>query len=334
VYDDGREEDTPRERTGDREHRSDRDSGKKSSDKESKDEASQEIRTLIDNHQVGGIIGKAGANVKRVREETGAFVSILKAEFRNVQERIMVLKGTATQIAKGCRLLADLLIDVAHKEKKENTENLSDTTSVRFLVHRTAVGAVIGKAGAVIKETQSDSGARVQVSNEPLPQSTEKTVTITGTPAHIEHAALRILTQLRDNPVRSGTKVFPYVPGQPLYAQPPSYAPPLYGQPVLYPSVSHTAPQYIAPVSTSSQPPSTQKIAIPTVCAGCVIGKGGSVIRDLRAQSGTNISIADPDPNAHTERVVTISGTPQGIQTAVYLIRQLVEQYQPAPSYP
>jgi len=226
-----------------------------------------------------------------------------------------------------------LLIDVAHtKEKKENPESLSESTSVRFLVHRSAVGAVIGKAGAVIKETQSDSGARVQVSNEPLPQSTEKTVTISGTPEQIEHAALRILTQLRDNPLRSGTKVFPYVPGQPLYAQPPSYAPPHYGQPVLYPSV-HPAPTYIAPLTTSTQPPSTQKIAIPTVCAGCVIGKGGSVIRDLRAQSATNISIADPDPNAHTERVVTISGTPQGIQTAVYLIRQLVEQYQPAPSY-
>jgi len=333
-YDDGREEETHRERAGDREHRSDRDTGKKSSDKESKEEATQEIRTLIDNHQVGGIIGKGGSNVKKVRDETGAFVSILKAEFRNVQERIMVLKGTSTQIAKGCRLLADLLMDVAHqKEKKENSDSLSDTIAIRFLVHRSAVGAVIGKAGAVIKETQSDSGARVQVSNEPLPQSTEKTVTITGTPAQIEHAALRILTQLRDNPIRSGTKVFPYVPGQPLYAQPPSYAPPHYGQPVLYPSVSHSAPTYIAPVSSSSQPPSTQKIAIPTVCAGCVIGKGGSVIRDLRAQSGTNISIADPDPNAQTERVVTISGTPQGIQTAVYLIRQLVEQYQPTPSY-
>jgi len=213
-YDDGREEETHRERAGDREHRSDRDTGKKSSDKESKEEATQEIRTLIDNHQVGGIIGKGGSNVKKVRDETGAFVSILKAEFRNVQERIMVLKGTSTQIAKGCRLLADLLMDVAHqKEKKENSDSLSDTIAIRFLVHHSAVGAVIGKAGAVIKETQSDSGARVQVSNEPLPQSTEKTVTITGTPAQIEHAALRILTQLRDNPIRSGTKVVPVCSG-------------------------------------------------------------------------------------------------------------------------
>merc|ERR1712226_50807 len=77
------------------------------------------------------------------------------------------------------------------------------------------------------------------------------------------------------------------------------------------------------------QTANTQKIAIPTICAGCVIGKGGAVIRDLRAQSGTNISIADADPTNPNERVVTLTGTPQGIQTAIYLIRQLVEQYQP-----
>lgn len=84
----------------------------------------------------------------------------------------------------------------------------------------------------------------------------------------------------------------------------------------------------------ASAPANTQKIAIPTICAGCVIGKGGAVIRDLRAQSGTNISIADADPTNPNERVVTLTGTPQGIQTAIYLIRQLVEQYQPpAQSY-
>lgn len=68
-------------------------------------------------------------------------------------------------------------------------------------------------------------------------------------------------------------------------------------------------------------------------CIGCVIGKGGSVIRDLRVQSGTNISIADPEANNPNERVVTLTGTPQGIHTAVLLIRQLVEQYQPPERY-
>ena len=45
-------------------------------------------------------------------------------------------------------------------------------------VSRTGVGAIIGKAGAAIKSLQADTGARVQVSNETLPQSSEKTVSM------------------------------------------------------------------------------------------------------------------------------------------------------------
>jgi heterogeneous nuclear rnp K-like protein 2 len=75
--------------------------------------------------------------------------------------------------------------------------------------------------------------------------------------------------------------------------------------------------------------PVSQKIAIRTVCSGCVLGKGGSIIKELRAQSGTNISLADPDPETPNERIVTITGPPSNIQHAIYLIREAVEKYVP-----
>merc|ERR1712130_381308 len=281
----------------------------------------------------GGIIGKGGANVKRVREEAGVFLSILKAEFRAVQERIMVMKGTISQIAKALFLISeffcDRLIEGSGKEK-----NSGEGIAIRLLVHRASVGAVIGKGGTTIKETQSETNVRVQVSNEPLPNSTEKTVTITGSPSAIQQATTRILTQLKDNPLRSGTKVYAYVPGQPMYPSQPAYGLPYMQQQPLG-LLQQPFPSYggMGSGSQSNMPTSTQKIAIPTVCAGCVIGKGGSVIRDLRAQSQCNISIADPEQNSPNERVVTLTGTSQGIQTAIYLIRQLVEQYQPQQSY-
>jgi len=310
-------------------------------------EVVMDVRVLIENHQVGGIIGKAGANVRRVREESGAFISILKTDFRNVQERILVLKGNVHQILKATKSVAQLMLDNQNarekkgeddrKKKKQPSKQLkneksnsneSDTTiPFKILVHKLAVGAIIGKGGATIKETQNETGTRIQVSNEPLPYSTEKTVTITGTPVAIENAAQRVLNQLTENPLRSGTKAYPYVPGHPPYPSP--YASPPYASPppMLY---GNNSPAQIYPYGS---PTTTQKIAIPTVCAGCVIGNGGAVIRDLRSQSGTSISIADPDSNSPNERVVTLTGSPQGIQTAVYLIRQLVEQYQPPQSY-
>ena len=78
-------------------------------------------------------------------------------------------------------------------------------------------------------------------------------------------------------------------------------------------------------------PPKTEKIVIPTVCAGTVIGKGGSIIRDIKLQSSTTITIADPEPTAPQDRIVSISGTGHGIQTAISLIRHRVESYTPPP---
>lgn len=303
----------------------------------------QELRILIDNNQVGGIIGKAGSNVTQVREEAGIFLSILKAE-NNVTERVMVLKGQYEQLVKGIHMIANLLIEADAKFK--DTANMQEgQTKLRLLVHRHAVGAVIGKGGAVIKETQQETGARVQVSNDPLPQSTEKTVTISGTPMAIHQATMRVLGQLRENPLRSGTKSYPYVPGVASFmAQSPFGVPQQsYAQFNPYGLQQQQAPGLPfgadfgggggggggGGMANAAAHANTQKIAIPTICAGCVIGKGGAVIRDLRAQSGTNISIADAEPTNPNERVVTLTGTPQGIQTAIFLIRQLVEQYQP-----
>ena len=71
------------------------------------------------------------------------------------------------------------------------------------------------------------------------------------------------------------------------------------------------------------------RVAIPTVCSGCVLGKGGGIIKELRAQSGTNISLADPDAAAPNERVVTITGSSAAIGRAFMLIREAVEKYVP-----
>lgn len=299
----------------------------------------QELRILIENNQVGGIIGKGGANVTQVRDEAGVFLSILKAE-TNVSERVMVLKGQYEQLVKGILMISSLLIEADAKFKKETPNLQEGQTKLRLLVHRHAVGAVIGKAGAVIKETQQETGARVQVSNDPLPQSTEKTVTISGTPMAIHQATMRVLGQLRENPLRPGTKSYPYVPGLTSFpAMPAAFV--AAGYPQQYPQFAAQQPFQAefgggalggaGAGGAAGGVANTQKIAIPTICAGCVIGKGGAVIRDLRAQSGTNISIADAEPVNPNERVVTLTGTPQGIQMAIFLIRQLVEQYQPPP---
>ncbi|UYV68051.1 HNRNPK [Cordylochernes scorpioides] len=74
-------------------------------------------------------------------------------------------------------------------------------------------------------------------------------------------------------------------------------------------------PMVVVPKKGSSQ------VTIPNDLAGAIIGKGGQRIRKIRRESGAGITIDESQPGSN-ERVITISGTPQQIQMAQYLLQQ------------
>jgi heterogeneous nuclear rnp K-like protein 2 len=299
----------------------------------------QEVRVIVDNYEASVIIGKAGVNVKKIRLDSSAFVSILKTEGSS-KERVMQIKGTVDFNVAALQMIAELLIKNDQERKQtDNPEAVVDTHCFKLLVHQSLAGAIIGRGGAIIKSMQEDTGAKISLSTEPLGGSTEKTVSVTGNIEQSNAAITRILTQIRDNPMRPGTTSNPYVPGQPQmsFGASPYGAPSPYGMPPQgYGMPPQQSPYGMAPQMGSPQgaggATKLEKIVIPTICAGTVIGKGGSIIRDIKMQSGTTISVAAPEPTAPNDRVVSISGPPQGIQTAIFLIRQRVESYQPPPT--
>lgn len=262
--------------------------------------------------------------MQRIREESNALVSILKPNspfptqnaqpFNQAQppERILLIKADEHKpIVDAIGKVTTILLDAArsrHSSSASNTHEVT-TTSLRVLVHHTLVGAIIGRGGEVIKNTSVSSGARISVSNQPLPNSTDKAITVTGTPQAIQAAAQIILQQIDENPLRANVRSFPYHPIATVFP-PQAAATPfsvLLGQP------------------NQNLPAVTQKIAIPSNASGAIIGKGGSVIRDLRLQSQCQISIADPDSSNAAERIVTLTGTVAGIHVAMQLIRVAVE---------
>lgn len=74
----------------------------------------------------------------------------------------------------------------------------------------------------------------------------------------------------------------------------------------------------------------TQQIFIPNDLVGCIIGKGGSKINEIRHMSASQIKIMEPGASApgvngapggtENERLVIITGQPQNIQMAVQLL--------------
>ncbi|UYV80277.1 HNRNPK, partial [Cordylochernes scorpioides] len=70
----------------------------------------------------------------------------------------------------------------------------------------------------------------------------------------------------------------------------------------------------------------SSQVTIPNDLAGAIIGKGGQRIRKIRRESGAGITIDESQPGSN-ERVITISGTPQQIQMAQYLLQQNVREH-------
>lgn len=293
-----------------------------------------EFRFVIEKKHQGLLIGKGGTKISSVREESGVNASILKVADNSVHERILVLQGTVEQCAHAWKLFGDVVNSFQQEqEMKANIEVPNSLVTIKVLCDKTQIGSIIGKGGATIRQTQADTGARIQVSNDCLPGCTEKTVNLTATTDILQTALLVTLTQLRDYPVRPGTSVVQYAPGMASAASTPfsnPYAP--YGglgatpQAQADPYAQYGMSQFGAAPAPPKGQSHTQKIVIPTVCAGGVIGKGGSRIREMQAQSGCTIRLADATAEMPAERVVTLEGSDEGIQFAIQLIRHAVEQ--------
>jgi len=67
-----------------------------------------------------------------------------------------------------------------------------------------------------------------------------------------------------------------------------------------------------------------QQLYVPNKLIGCVIGKQGDCIKHIRNVSGSQIKIAEPNPN-NTERLITITGNTETNHVAMHMILDRLE---------
>lgn len=322
-------------------------------------------RFLIDASNVGGIIGKQGSNVKTVRESTGAFISIGKVEgithrknnnnnsinkhiqysLRNIPDRVLNIRGEKDQVVKAIKQILNILTTTQQQNEgnNNNRNNINSSTNtnangnqsvIKYLTHKLRVGSIIGREGSVIQELQTTYNVKVQISNQTLPNSTDKTITVIGSPENIANALQHIIDILDENPLRDNTREYQYQPGFNTSLYPYDQPHPHYSN-LLYPPIISGIPTYADvnvthphqhPQQHQHQQQQTQKIAIPSNTAGAIIGHKGKTIKELRLRTGCIISIADTDNNQPNERVVTLTGSTQAIHLAIISIRHIVAQ--------
>jgi len=69
-------------------------------------------------------------------------------------------------------------------------------------------------------------------------------------------------------------------------------------------------------------------IPVPEYLIGCVIGKGGLNIKEIRERSRATVKIADPINN-QPDRIITIIGTRTQNEVAVSLVYEKLNSYHP-----
>lgn len=193
------------------------------------------------------------------------------------------------------------------------------------------MGTIIGRSGLKIKAIQDGSGARMIASKDMLPQSTERIVEVQGTPEAIGLAVEEIGKCLLEDWERGLGTVF-YHPAPNDNRRSHNYS-------SSYSSSSRKngdgAPRRSSPPSSpnanspvSSQPPAnlrTQNISIPSDMVGCIIGRNGTKITEIRRLSGSKISIAKTPHDETGERMFTIVGTPEANEKALFLLYNQLE---------
>uniref|UniRef100_A0A4W4HLD6 K Homology domain-containing protein n=1 Tax=Electrophorus electricus TaxID=8005 RepID=A0A4W4HLD6_ELEEL len=150
---------------------------------------------------------KKGETVKKMREESSARINISEG---TCPERIVTITGPTDAIFKAFAMIAYKFEEDIVTSMSNSQATSKPPVSLRLLVPASQCGSLIGKGGSKIKEMRESTGAQVQVAGDMLPNSTERAVTISGTPDAIIHCVKQICMLMLVCPPKGAT--IPYRP--------------------------------------------------------------------------------------------------------------------------
>ncbi len=323
------------------------------------------IRMIMNGKEVGSIIGKGGEIINNIREESGAKIHITDG---SVPERIVTVTGCTDAILKSFTMICKKFEDDGSRDSSSSSSAPRAAVTLRLIVPASQCGSLIGKGGSKIKEIREVTGASIQVASEMLPNSTERTVTISGSKDAITQAIYHVCTVMLESPPK-GTPV-PYMPRAGLSGhgggslgrhggRGGQQDNPLAnllglgsGGASTLAALATLAGSQIRDRRDSGREHSggsssrgssnggggggggggsgssqTFEMSIANDMIGCIIGKGGSKIAEIRQISGAMIRISKSDESSDdgSERQITISGNPDSVTLAKSLINMSLD---------
>ncbi|XP_076333166.1 poly(rC)-binding protein 3-like isoform X1 [Tachypleus tridentatus] len=249
------------------------------------------VRLIVPTSQCGSIIGKNGSKIKEIIEVTGASIQVASEMLPNSTERVVIVSGTAGAVTKCIYQICCVLV-----------ESPMNGTTIPYRPKPTTPSVI-----------PSGGQAYVIQGRYAIP--------------HPDIIKLHHLAAVQNAPMLSCHTLGPQSTQAvnkklELYVDTGMFASPN----LALLSMRNTLRRNTSVTSSTATPETTTEMNIPNDLIGCVIGKGGAKISEIRQLSGATIKISTAEESAKY-RTVLILGTPECISVAQHLINASIEAH-------
>ncbi|XP_066841720.1 poly(rC)-binding protein 2 isoform X5 [Anser cygnoides] len=279
------------------------------------------LRLVVPASQCGSLIGKGGCKIKEIRESTGAQVQVAGDMLPNSTERAITIAGIPQSIIECVKQICVVMLESPPKGVTIPYRPKPSSSPVIFAggQDRYSSGSASYPHTAPSMCLNSDlEGPPQEATRQPLhgnelgPSPAWAAVL----PAYTIQGQYAIpqpdLTKLHQLAMQQSH--FPMSHGNTGFSGIESSSPEVKG--------------YWAGLDASAQTTS-HELTIPNDLIGCIIGRQGAKINEIRQMSGAQIKIANPVEGS-TDRQVTITGSAASISLAQYLINVSLESAKPS----
>ncbi|XP_072940043.1 poly(rC)-binding protein 3 isoform X3 [Epargyreus clarus] len=272
------------------------------------------LRLIVPASQCGSLIGKGGSKIKEIRDVTGANIQVASEMLPNSTERAVTISGTCDAITQCIYHICCVMLESPPKG-----------ATIPYRPKPNVAGPVI-LAGGQAYTIQGNYAVPAQdaVCAPVFPLLEVKPPLVGALPPH--HL---LPPPLHDHHLMGGLAKSPLAGLAALGLG--GLAPANTGG--LNPAAALAAlagSQLRTSNQARNQPQSNQQsheMTVPNELIGCIIGKGGTKIAEIRQISGAMIRISNCEERegGSTDRTITISGNPDSVALAQYLINMSVE---------
>ncbi|KAM6993958.1 poly(rC)-binding protein 2 isoform X1 [Molothrus aeneus] len=278
------------------------------------------LRLVVPASQCGSLIGKGGCKIKEIRESTGAQVQVAGDMLPNSTERAITIAGIPQSIIECVKQICVVMLESPPKGVTIPYRPKPSSSPVIF-------------AGG---QDRYSSGSASYPHTAP---SMCLNSDLEGPP---QEATRQPLHGNELGPIPAWAAVLPAYTIQGQYAIPQPDLTKLHQlamQQSHFP-MSHGNTGFSGVDSSSAEvkgywgldasaQTTSHELTIPNDLIGCIIGRQGAKINEIRQMSGAQIKIANPVEGS-TDRQVTITGSAASISLAQYLINVSLESAKPS----